>query len=292
MLTFNRFLTEQLEHLDYFNPYIDITNLEPSATEQDILQLCHMAQYLKVKAVCVLPGMTAVAKKALVSTPVLVTTVISFPDGVKYQRGGETSIEEKSQETQEVISLGADEIDVVFNWTLLKKSYLDIISVLKDVIPDIDETTILTQLATDDDLYQKLMKTSDDFNFLQREVKTLVGLAHNKYNKEQHRIPVKIIIESGMLSDNETTLATIICFKNDVDYIKTSTGKVGTGAELNKVRLIYDLIPGATKESKTTKIKASGGLRTLPQLQTFEPYVSRYGIGWQTVQQLNNYTSQ
>ena len=60
---------------------IDYTLLAPTATEDDVLQLCEKANKLGVKSVCVLPKMVKVASEALADSDVLVCTVISFPHG-------------------------------------------------------------------------------------------------------------------------------------------------------------------------------------------------------------------
>ena len=95
---------------------------------------------------------------------------------------------------------------------------------------------------------------------------------------------MKIIVESGLLNLDQTKSATEICIKTGVDFIKTSTGKVETGAEIEKVKLMKKVIE---KNSSSLKIKASGGIRNLQQFNAFEPYVERFGIGFASVDEMN-----
>jgi deoxyribose-phosphate aldolase len=153
-------------------------------------------------------------------------------------------------ETNKAILDGADEIDMVLNYTLLKK----------DII--------------------------NNYNYLINEVKTLADICHSNINKNRDKIIFKVIVESGLLSELQTKIATNICLNGDADFIKTSTGKNKCpGAELNKVKIMYELI----KESdKYMFIKASGGIRTLEQINMFLPYIDRFGIGFKSVDDINN----
>jgi deoxyribose-phosphate aldolase len=68
---------------------------------------------------------------------------------------------------------------------------------------------------------------------------------------------VKIIIETGMLTDAEIGKLCEICTAAEVDYLKTSTGFNGQGATVEAVRQLRSLLP------ENIKIKASGGIRNL-----------------------------
>ena len=82
---------------------------------------------------------------------------------------------------------------------------------------------------------------------------------------------------------NETLFATNACITAGVDFIKTSTGKVEIGAELDKIQVMSQQI---NEKGSTLHIKASGGIRTLAQIASFQPYVHRFGIGYKTVDEL------
>lgn len=67
-------------------------------------------------------------------------------------------------------------------------------------------------------------------------------------------IVTKSIIECGVLSENEIRKASRICSQEGIDYIKTSSGFHGGGAEEEHIRIINEVI------GEDTKIKASGGI--------------------------------
>lgn len=73
---------------------------------------------------------------------------------------------------------------------------------------------------------------------------------------------VKVIIETGLLTEQEKITACRIVSDSPADYIKTSTGFAG-GATVEDVELIKRNI------RPDLKIKASGGIRTLEQAAAF-----------------------
>jgi len=119
-----------------------------------------------------------------------------------------------------------------------------------------------------------------DEAYLLEELTTLRELCHAHKNKVGNPITLKVIVESGLHTLAETAFFTNLCIQTKVDFIKTSTGKVTIGAELEKVKAMSAEIKHA---NSTLKIKASGGLREIANIETFLPYVQRLGIGHQTV---------
>lgn len=225
-----------------YNNMIDYTLLEESATDADIIELCKKADMLGVKSVCVLPKHVAIASEELKNSKVLVCTVISFPEG-------NNTIQDKISETNQVISNGADEVDMVLN-------------------------------------YHELQGTDYDYEVdsLVEEVSSLVEICHSNRNKNGEPIVLKVIVESGLLTEEETRKATEICLEAEADFIKTSTGKVSVGAELNKIKVMYDTIKGVNSDMK---IKASGGVRTAEQINSMLGMVDRFGMGYAAVDKLN-----
>jgi len=67
---------------------------------------------------------------------------------------------------------------------------------------------------------------------------------------------LKVIVESGMLSEEELVRVCAISAELGVHYVKTSTGFHGTGATVQAIRIMRRELP------KTIRIKASGGIRT------------------------------
>lgn len=82
---------------------------------------------------------------------------------------------------------------------------------------------------------------------------------------------LKIIIETSLLSPTEIITASSICESSGADFIKTSTGYGSRGATLDDIKLIHQGAP-------STKIKASGGIKTLSQaLEFIDLGVNRIG---------------
>jgi deoxyribose-phosphate aldolase len=92
---------------------------------------------------------------------------------------------------------------------------------------------------------------------LETELKQLVTPVH-----DNGKI-VKVILESGILSDDEIIACCNICAKVDADYVKTSTGYAETGATLHAVQLMRANLPSGIR------IKASGGIRTYDSAKQF-----------------------
>lgn len=250
---FNEFVNENLQletlNLSKYNSIIDYTSLTETETEADIISLCEKAKILQTKSVCVYPKWVKKSAECLEDSNVLVCTVISFPKGTD-----KTSA--KVAETKQAIEDGADEIDMVLDWRLLKEMFQ---------IDDEDKSfKILEELK--DDVYQ------------------VVEECHKHTNKVGEKVILKVIVESSELTIEETEMATNICLDAGADFIKTSTGKIGVGAELNKVKSMYDTIK---KEGEDMKIKASGGIRTVDDINAFLPYVDRLGMGFGSVDQIN-----
>ena len=66
---------------------------------------------------------------------------------------------------------------------------------------------------------------------------------------------VKVIIETGFLSDDEKIKATELVAEAGADYVKTSTGFLAGGATVHDVNLLYRAAKGRVK------VKAAGGIR-------------------------------
>lgn len=143
----------------------------------------------------------------------------------------------------------------------------------------IETTQAILHGADEIDVVINYKKIADE-SYLLEELNTLHELCQVHKNKAGNPITLKVIVESGLHTLAETTFFTNVCIQTNVDFIKTSTGKVAVGAELEKVKVMHEAIQRATS---TLKIKASGGLRDMQQIETFLPYVHRLGIGHQTV---------
>ncbi len=92
---------------------IDHTLLKPEAREVQIRQLCREAIEYGFASVCIHPTWVTTCTAMLAGSPVKVCTVIGFPLGA-------TLGVVKATETQAVIQLGAQEVDMVLNIGRLK----------------------------------------------------------------------------------------------------------------------------------------------------------------------------
>ncbi len=96
---------------------IDLTTLEGSDTAQKVRQLCYKAIHPHdelegiptVAAVCVYPTMIRTAKEALKGSAVRVASVAT------YFPSGQSTLEQKLEETRFAITEGADEVDMVIS---------------------------------------------------------------------------------------------------------------------------------------------------------------------------------
>lgn len=75
---------------------------------------------------------------------------------------------------------------------------------------------------------------------------------------EETGLPVKAILETAILTDEEKVLAAEICIDAGVSFLKTSTGWLG-GATVADVQLLSQVA------KDQVAIKASGGIRTAEQ---------------------------
>jgi deoxyribose-phosphate aldolase len=89
-----------------------------------------------------------------------------------------------------------------------------------------------------------------EYDFVAEEIAAIV--------RASRKAPVKVIIETDLLTDEEKIAATKACVKAGAAMVKTSTGfvKDGKGATVEDVTLIKETLAGAA-----LGIKASGGVR-------------------------------
>jgi deoxyribose-phosphate aldolase len=86
-------------------------------------------------------------------------------------------------------------------------------------------------------------------------------------------IPVKVIIEIMVLTDEETAQACEICLRAGAAFIKTGTGWAERGTTVQDVRLVKSLV------GNRIKIKASGGIRGLDTLlKMYAAGARRFGV--------------
>ncbi|WP_260607354.1 deoxyribose-phosphate aldolase [Chitinophaga polysaccharea] len=89
-----------------------------------------------------------------------------------------------------------------------------------------------------------------DWEFLEKEIANIMYLV-----REKQKV-IKIIIESGILLEEEIVQCCQLYAKYGVDFMKTSTGYAERGATVEAVKLMRANLPA------NIQIKASGGIRT------------------------------
>ena len=95
--------------------------------------------------------------------------------------------------------------------------------------------------------------TLNKYNIVADEIKRMVQNAPGKI--------IKVIIESGILSKNEIITATKLVEDSGAHFVKTSTGLSAFGASPEIIKSIK------TTLKSDTKIKASGGIKSLNQVE-------------------------
>lgn len=99
---------------------IDHTLLKPEASREDVRKLCQEAVRYGFASVVVNPWYVSFAAELVRGTEVKVCTVVGFPLGA-------TLPQVKIFETEEVLKLGAEEIDMVINVGALKSGQDDVV---------------------------------------------------------------------------------------------------------------------------------------------------------------------
>jgi len=107
---------------------------------------------------------------------------------------------------------------------------------------------------------------SKDYETVKEDVEAVVNLKSSFGS-----VVVKVIIETGYLTDEEKVMACKLAKKARADFVKTSTGIVG-GATVEDVKLMRKTV------GKSMGVKAAGGIRTLNQaLAMIEAGANRIG---------------
>jgi deoxyribose-phosphate aldolase len=198
--------------------YIDHTTLKAEASAQDIAKLCAEAREHRFSSVCVNGSRVVQAAHLLEGSEVKIAAVVGFPLGAM-------DADAKRYETENVIDLGAQEIDLVLN-----------IGRLRD----------------------------NDHRYVLRELRDVVEAAES--------VPVKLILETCLLTDEQKRAACSLAVEAGVRMVKTSTGFSTGGATLEDVRLLRACV------GPKLGVKASGGIRdTATALAMIEAGASRLG---------------
>lgn len=101
------------------------------------------------------------------------------------------------------------------------------------------------------DMVMNVSAMKSDMPWVKIEIARCAQLAH------EHEKILKVIIETAYLNEKELELACRWCADAGVDFVKTSTGFAPSGAKVEDIRKMRELLPSHVG------IKASGGIRSL-----------------------------
>lgn len=108
---------------------------------------------------------------------------------------------------------------------------------------------------------------SKHYEYVKRDIEGVVRAAKSKGIKT-----VKVIIETGLLTDEEKKKAVELIVEAKADFVKTCTGFLGSTATIHDVTLLYNA------SGNRIKVKASGGIRhALDALALINAGASRIG---------------
>jgi len=109
------------------------------------------------------------------------------------------------------------------------------------------------------------MLRSSNYQYVENDIRSVVEAAG--------RVPVKVIIETYYLTDDEIKKSCELCIEAGAEFIKTSSGWTPQGATLDNIRLITSFVGNAIK------VKAAGGVRDIDTLvMMYRMGVARFGI--------------
>lgn len=89
---------------------------------------------------------------------------------------------------------------------------------------------------------------SKEYNLVKNDIAEVV--------KASEGLTTKVIIETGLLTQEEKVTATELVVEGGADFVKTATGFNGGGATVNDIELLRSVV------GKDLGVKAAGGIRT------------------------------
>lgn len=207
----NQFLNFDFSNLNNIYQMVDYTNLKPSTTTKEIIELIEGAKKLNCKTVCINNIHLRTAVKQLENSSVQPIVVEGFPLGA-------LNIESLTFNISNSIMLGAKEIDIVIPVGFIKEqNYQYVLEYLMSVKNTVSKTNT----------------------------------------------PVKVILETALLSKEEIAISCLLVKKAQLDFVKTSTGFSTSGANLFDVALMRYCV------GDSMGVKASGGIKNLNQALDF-----------------------
>lgn len=238
---------------------LDITSLGAADNEEsvarwaaDVLEKFESAG-AQPAALCVYPNFVDTVGLVIGDSPVRIASVAGgFP-------AGQTYLEVKMLEAAMAVENGADEIDMVLNLGAFLSGH--------DEVAASEIATLRTEIGTD-----VTLKVIIESGLLQElgaknaePVQT--GAAMNPVDAD----PLALVRRAAQLAIDA-----------GADFVKTSTGKTGTGATPEAVRAICEVLAAhAAATGRQVGIKVAGGVRTLADATVYAAIVAEVlGNNW------------
>jgi deoxyribose-phosphate aldolase len=162
------------------NQYIDATILNPSAKIEEYEALCCDAIKYNVAAICIPPSMVGFCHRHLLDYGVKIASVVGFPNGYSL-------LNTKLNEIEDLIEVGAVEIDFVINRSFLAdRNYTDILAETKMIVDHCRLKTVVSKWIIEASILQEdeLKKICSIANDVKPDfVKTSTGV-HGKARLE------------------------------------------------------------------------------------------------------------
>lgn len=102
---------------------------------------------------------------------------------------------------------------------------------------------------------------SGRYSDAEADVRAVVTAARDRGEAASVHVPVKVILETAMLSPAQIAVACSIARRAGADFVKTSTGFASTGARVEDVALMRQVV------GTDAGVKASGGIGSVADLQ-------------------------
>ena len=208
---------------------IDHSLLRPNATREELKKFCQESVEYRFKAVCINPVHVKEAVQLLDGKNVLVCSVVGFPFGTHSPKA-------KAYETQEVIRLGAREVDMVIRvGALVEKRDQEVIEDIRTVVEAaqgcpvkvILETCYLSQKEKVR-ACQLVMEAGASF------VKTSTGFASGGATAED----VRLMRETVGKAFGVKAAGGIRTFEDALRMIEAGASRLGTSSSVNIMKAL------------------------------------------------------
>jgi deoxyribose-phosphate aldolase len=212
------------------NAFLDITHLDSTTSERDIVSLCNDALNNNYYSICINSCYVPLAKQLLDKTEVKICSVVGFPLGAMHTKS-------KAYEAKKAVENGADEIEMVINIGFLKsRNYLALLKDIIDVKLAINNKPLKVIIEISELSKNEIIKACEiSMDAKADYIKTSTGFSNSgatytavKIIKKTVKDDVKIVA-SGGINNLETALKYItlgvdrICTTKEIKNLKAQS---------------------------------------------------------------------